>query len=226
MSDRLGVIIVAAGSGVRMDGIDKLFAPVGGTAVLARAIALFQQSKLVDNIVLVVSDENVERAKEMVDRAGFDKIEAVCAGGARRQDSVRNGLDALGECDYVAVHDGCRPLVPNDLIERGLAVAREGGAAVPGLPLTETVKETNEDGDVVRTVDRSQLQAVQTPQIFRREVLARAHREVTADVTDDAAMLEATGVSVRVFAGDRANVKITTPEDIELVEALLTASAR
>jgi 2-C-methyl-D-erythritol 4-phosphate cytidylyltransferase len=226
MSDRLGVIIVAAGSGVRMDGIDKLFAPIGGTAVLARAIAVFQQSKLVDSIVLVVSDENVGRAKEMVECAGFDKIEAVCAGGARRQDSVRNGLEALSGCDYVAVHDGCRPIVPPDLIERGLALAREHGAAAPSLPLAETVKEVDDGGDVVRTVDRSRLHAVQTPQIFRRELLARAHREVTANVTDDAAMLETIGVPVRVFAGSRANVKITRPEDIELVEALLAASTR
>jgi len=209
-----------------MDGIDKLFAPIGGTAVLARAVAPFQQSRLVGSIVVVVSEENIERAKEMVERVGFDKVGAVCAGGARRQDSVRSGLEALDECDYVAVHDGCRPIVPPDLIERGLATAREHGAAAPGLALTETVKETNEDGEVLRTVDRSRLQAVQTPQIFRHEVLARAHREVTADVTDDAAMLEALGVSVRMFRGSRANVKITTREDIELVEALLAASAR
>ena len=226
MSDRLGAVIVAAGSGVRMDGIDKLFAPIGGTAILARAIALFQHSKLVDNIVLVVSDENVERAKEMVERAGFDKIEAVCAGGARRQDSVRNGLEALGECDYVAVHDGCRPIAPPELIERGLAAAREHGAAAPGLPLTETTKEVDAGGAVVRTVDRSRLYAIQTPQIFRRELLAGAHREATADVTDDAAMLETIGVPVRVFTGSRANVKITTREDIELVEALLAAPGR
>lgn len=209
-----------------MDGIDKLFTPIGGTAVLARAIAPFQQSKLVDSIVLVVSEENVERAKEMVERAGFDKIGIVRAGGARRQDSVSNGLDALGKCDFVAVHDGCRPIVQPDLIERGLAAAREHGAAVPGLRLTETLKETDEDGDVVRTVDRLQLHAIQTPQIFRRELLARAHREVTADVTDDAAMLETIGVPVRVFAGSRANVKITTAEDIELVAAMMAASAR
>ncbi|MFQ5472720.1 MAG: 2-C-methyl-D-erythritol 4-phosphate cytidylyltransferase, partial [Dehalococcoidia bacterium] len=208
------------------DGIDKLFSPTGGTAILARAIAPFQQSTLVNNIALVVSGENVERANELVERGRLDKIGAVCAGGARRQDSVRNGLDALGECDYVAVHDGCRPIVPADLIERGMEAAREHSAAVPGLPLTETVKETNENGEVVRTVDRSRLYAVQTPQIFRRELLVRAHREVTADVTDDAAMLEAIGVPVRVFAGSRANVKVTTPEDIGLVEALLAAPGR
>lgn len=207
-----------------MDGIDKLFTPVAGRTIVERAIEPFQASALVEKIVLVVSKENRERAGKVAERSGLHKIVAVCAGGARRQDSVRNGLEALGECEYVVVHDGCRPMVPPDLIERGLIAAREHGAAVPGLPLIETVKEANEGGDVVRTVDRSRLHAIQTPQIFRRELLARAHREVTADVTDDAAMLETMGVPVRVFTGSRTNVKITTAEDIELVEALLATS--
>jgi 2-C-methyl-D-erythritol 4-phosphate cytidylyltransferase len=224
MPERLGAVIVAAGSGVRMDGIDKLYTRVAGKGILERAIEPFERSALVEKTVLVVSDENLERARETVEHGGFGKVAAICAGGEERQDSVRNGLEALGECDYVAVHDGCRPLVTVELIERGMAVARESGAAVPGLPLAETVKEADEDGNVVRTVDRSRLYTIQTPQVFRRDLLLRAHEEVDEGVTDDAGMLEAIGVPVAIFPGVRSNVKITTAEDIDLVEALLTAS--
>ena len=219
---------MAAGSGDRMDGIDKLFTPIAGTAIVQRAIEPFERSPLVERIVLVVSLDNRESARAMVERAQFGKVAAVAVGGARRQDSVRKGLDELGPSskdDYVAVHDGCRPLVSGDLIERGLAAAREAGAAVPGLPLAETVKEADEDGRVVRTVDRSRLYGIQTPQVFRRDLLLRAHEEVNADVTDDAAMLEAIGLAVAVFPGGRSNVKITTVDDIEMVEALLESGA-
>lgn len=225
MPERVGVVIVAAGSGVRMHGIDKLFGTIAGTAILQRAIEAFERSTVIDEIVLVVSPDEKDQARETMDRAGFDKVTTVTVGGARRQDSVRNGLEALGECDYVAVHDGCRPLVSGDLIERGLEAAREAGAAVPGLPLAETVKAADESGDVVRTVDRSRLYAIQTPQVFRRDLLVRAHEEVSADMTDDAAMLETIGLPVTIFPGARLNVKITTPEDIGLVEALLESEA-
>lgn len=211
-----------------MDGIDKLFTPIAGRPILARAIAAFEESPLVESIVVVVSAENVERARELVRDEGFAKAD-VCVGGARRRDSVWCGLEALGECEYVAVHDGARPVVTGALIERGLTAARRTGAAVPGLPVAETVKEAAEDGTIVRTVDRSRLYTVQTPQVFRYELIARAHREVMDDpsgplrtgYTDDAAMVEALGKPVTVFAGERTNVKITKPEDIELVEALL-----
>jgi len=216
---------VAAGSGERMDGIDKLFTPIAGVAIVQRAIEAFERSSLIEEIVLVVSPDERAHARETVEGAGFVKVAAVAAGGARRQDSVRKGLAALGECDYVAVHDGCRPLVSGDLIERGLEAARAAGAAVPGLPLAETVKETDEDGGVVRTVDRSRLYAIQTPQVFRHDLLLRAHEEVSADVTDDAAMLEMLGLAVVVFPGERSNVKITTPEDIALLEGFLESEA-
>jgi 2-C-methyl-D-erythritol 4-phosphate cytidylyltransferase len=124
-------------------------------------------------------------------------------------------------CDFVFVHDGARPLVTPELIARGLEAARETGAAVPGVRIADTVKEAGDDGLVVQTVDRSRLWAIQTPQVFRYELLVRAHREVTADVTDDAAMVEALGVPVRVFEGDRRNLKVTVAEDLEVVRGVL-----
>jgi len=209
-----------------MAGADKLFAPLGGVPLLVRALRAFQDSPLVDRIVLVLSAGNLERGRALADACGVDKLTAACEGGPRRQDSVRLGLEALsaaGGCEWVLVHDGARPLVSAELIERGLAAARETGAAVPAVPLADTVKLAAADGTVERTLDRSHLWAAQTPQVFRYDLLLRAHREVTAEVTDDAAMLEALGLPVKLFEGSAANIKVTTPEDLRLAEALLAA---
>lgn len=216
-----GAVIVAAGSGTRMGRLDKLFTEVAGRPLLARAVAPFEECAAVDRIVLVLAEENVERGKALVSEQKFSKVSAVVPGGERRQDSVRLGLGALGQCEYVAVHDGGRPLLSVELIERGLAAAQATGAAVPALPLVDTVKEAGADGLVVRTLDRNRLWAAQTPQLFRYDLLARAHREHPVAVTDDAAMLEAMGIPVKIFPGDKRNIKVTTPEDLELARALL-----
>jgi len=223
MSEIAGAIIVAAGSGTRMAGADKLFTEVAGQPLLAHAIAPFQECASIERIVLVMASLNLKRGRDLVERYGFTKATALVKGGERRQDSVRLGLEALGGCDYVAVHDGARPLVTPELIARGLEAARETGAAAPALPIADTVKEAGPNGIVLRTLDRSRLWAVQTPQVFRYELLLRAHREITADVTDDAAMVEALGEPVRLFEGSRANIKVTTVEDLTLIEALTAA---
>jgi len=223
MSEIAGAIIVAAGSGTRMAGADKLFTEVAGQPLLAHAIAPFQECASIDRIVLVMAPLNLKRGRDLVERYGFTKATALVKGGERRQDSVRLGLEALGGCDYVAVHDGARPLVTPELIARGLEAARETGAAAPAIPIADTVKEAGPNGIVLRTLDRSRLWAVQTPQVFRYDLLLRAHREITADVTDDAAMVEALGEPVRLFEGSRANIKVTTVEDLTLIKALTAA---
>lgn len=206
-----------------MAGADKLFTEVAGQPLLAHAIAPFQECASIERIVLVMASLNLKRGRDLVERYGFTKATALVKGGERRQDSVRLGLEALGGCDYVAVHDGARPLVTPELIARGLEAARETGAAAPAIPIADTVKEAGPNGIVLRTLDRSRLWAVQTPQVFRYELLLRAHREITADVTDDAAMVEALGEPVRLFEGSRANIKVTTVEDLTLIEALTAA---
>lgn len=219
-----------------MGGIDKLFAPVAGRPLLAHSVAAFQDCAVVERMVLVLASDNQENGRRLVSEQGFDKA-IVCAGGPRRQDSVRLGLEALrqgsgqamGPGDWVAVHDGGRPLVSADLILRGLQAAQQTGAAAPAVPLVDTVKEAGPDRLVVRTLDRSRLWAVQTPQVFRYDLLLRAHREVTGDpsaalragFTDDAAMLEALGVPVMLFEGSRRNIKVTAPEDLEIARGML-----
>jgi 2-C-methyl-D-erythritol 4-phosphate cytidylyltransferase len=148
----------------------------------------------------------------------------VVAGGERRRDSVAAGLAALDDCEWIVVHDGARPFVTADLVVRGLANARETGAAIAALPTRDTIKRV--DGlDVVETLSRAELWAVQTPQIFRRDLLAAALASTTADVTDEATLVERIGGAVRVFEGSAANFKITTPDDMEIARAMLHARA-
>jgi 2-C-methyl-D-erythritol 4-phosphate cytidylyltransferase len=220
----LGAIVAAAGSSTRMAGTDKLFVPVAGQPLLAHVLAPVQECTLVHRIVLVVSSTNLERGRDLVARHRMDKVSAVCRGGPRRQDSVRLGLEALGSCDWVLVHDGARLLI-EPAISEGLAAARETGAAVPAVPIADTVKMAGADGAIASTVDRSRLWAAQTPQVFRYDLLLRAHREVAADVTDDAAMLEVLGLPVKLYPGSPLNIKVTNPQDLSIAEALLRKAA-
>jgi 2-C-methyl-D-erythritol 4-phosphate cytidylyltransferase len=221
MRETFGAVIVAAGSGTRMEGLDKLFTQVAGRPLLAHAVAAFEGCWSVDRIVVVLSETNLERGREVLRDAGFAKVAGVCGGGARRQDSVACGLETLGSVGWVAVHDGGRPLVNPGMINRGLEAAKETGASVPIVPLVDTIKEVGDDGTVTRTLDRRHLWAVQTPQVFRYDLLQRAHREIIGDVTDDAAMVEMLGVRVKTYEGRRRNIKITTPDDLYMAEAYL-----
>jgi 2-C-methyl-D-erythritol 4-phosphate cytidylyltransferase len=219
--ESVGAIIAAAGRSERMGGRDKLFAVVGGEPLLAHTLIAFALCPGVDRVVLVVSPENVERGRELVAEAGFSKVAAVCQGGERRQDSVRNGLEALASCQWVVVHDGARPLVTAGLIERGLEAAKETGAAIAALPIADTVKEVEPPGLIGRTLSRGQLWAAQTPQVFRYDILRQAHQRAPGEATDDAALVEKLGYRVKVFEGSPRNIKVTTAADLALVEALL-----
>jgi 2-C-methyl-D-erythritol 4-phosphate cytidylyltransferase len=151
-------------------------------------------------------------------------VSAVCPGGPRRRDSVRLGLEALGECRWVVVHDGARPLVTAALIEAGLAAAAETGAAIAAVPLADTLKDVAEDGLIRRTLDRRNLWAAQTPQVFDYDLLREAHRLAEGDATDDAALVEALGRRVKVFPGSPRNLKVTTAADLALAQALAAKS--
>lgn len=222
----MGAVVVAAGRSSRMGGADKLFAPLWGRPLLAYTLAAFQACPQVGQIALVLSQANLSPGRELACREELDKVTAICLGGERRQDSVRAGLLALSPCDWVVVHDGARPLVTADLIQRGLAAAAATGAAVAALPIADTVKEVG-DGDLVRrTLPRQGLWAVQTPQVFRYDLLLQAHQSASSgqeEVTDDAAMVERLGCPVRVFLGSPRNLKVTTPEDLALAEAFLSS---
>ncbi len=222
----VGAIIVGAGRGERMGGVDKVFAPLGGKPLLAYSVAAFQASRLIHFIVIVLNERNVEQGRALVRDGRWNKVVATITGGERRQDSTRAGIAALPGCDLVAVHDAARPFVTTDLIRRGVEVARGYGAAIAAMPVKETIKEVSDDGLVLRTPPRETLWAAQTPQFARRDILARAldrAQEAGQTVTDEAAALEAAGEPVAVFAGSYSNIKVTTPEDLILAAALLDA---
>jgi len=211
---------VAAGRGERMGGVDKLFAPIADKPVLTRVIDTFQRCESVDQIVVVVSVENLELCQQLVAEQRWSKVNEVCLGGERRQDSVAAGLGRLDHCHWVVIHDGARPLVTVDLIERGLEAVRETGAAVAALPVTDTIKIADNDKIVQETPLRQNLWAVQTPQVFRFDILTRAYQQATVEVTDDAALVERLGYKIKLYVGAYDNIKITTPDDLVLAEAL------
>jgi len=217
-------IIVAAGRSERMDGLDKVFAPLAGRPLLAWTLAAFRKCDDVDDMVIVARPRSVMKVEALAREWRFDKVRDVVSGGAARQDSVRAGLDAARHAEIVVVHDAARPLVTPELISEGVALARETGAALCAVPARDTLKEVDGHPPVVTaTLDRSRIWLAQTPQAFRRELLIEAHARASAPATDDAALVEALGHAVRVYRGDESNLKVTTPEDLILAEALLRA---
>lgn len=211
-------LIVAAGQSTRMDR-DKVFASLCGAPLLARTVEVFLYSPWVDEVVVVLRRERLRTGRRLAARRGWPRQVRFCPGGGRRQDSVRLGLEALSEAEgWVLIHDGARPLVSWALVVRGLEAAAHTGAAVPGLPLADTVKLVSESGCVEQTLPRDRLRAVQTPQVFRLSLIRAAHRQLSQSdrtFTDDAALLEALGHPVAVFPGDAGNFKVTDPQDLQ-----------
>ena len=203
-----------------MGGIDKIFASLGGISVLERVAGLIDSSPFVDRFVVVLSQESTERGRKLLDKNNLAKLAAVVPGGPRRQDSVEFGLKKLGACEWVIIHDGARPLAGAELIGNGLEAARETGAAAAAVPVTDTIKLVDENRYVKETLARSRLWAIQTPQIFRFDIINQAYSQPAADVTDDAALVETLGVRVKLYMGAYDNIKITTPADLALAEIL------
>jgi 2-C-methyl-D-erythritol 4-phosphate cytidylyltransferase len=217
---KVTVIVVAAGEGRRF-GSPKQFALLGGQTVLDHCLGKYESHPEVDEIILVLK-EGKGGSKY---RKRYGKIAAVVGGGARRQDSVARGFERL-DCrpaDIVLVHDGVRPLIGGEIISRVIAGARENGAAIPVVPVDDTIKEAA-GGTVVRTLERRSLQRAQTPQGFTRDVLGRGLQKARKDGyygTDEAALVERTGHPVAVVAGDPRNIKITSPLDLRIAEVFL-----
>ena len=224
----LKAIIVAAGTSQRM-GFDKLFADLGGRAVVAWSVAAFQACAAVDGIVLVTRPEKEAVFRELAQSEGWTKLRAVLPGGAQRHLSVWNGLRTLAADGgtagrYVAVHDGARPLVTPDIITRCLDLARTEGAACCAAPVTDTLKRADAHGRIASGVDRTNLWAMQTPQIFAADTLVQAYRAVMdagESVTDETSALERVGQSVALLNSGDFNLKITYPQDLELARHLL-----
>lgn len=222
MGSGCAAIIVAAGTAQRMQGIDKVMAPIDGEPMILRAVRALAESALVNEIVIVTRSDLVQSVKELC--AAVEKLSAVVAGGATRAESVAIGLDTISsELPFVAIHDGARPLVTVDVIDEAITAAEKGGAAAPAIPLHDTVKVA-QNSVVLDTPDRSTLYAVQTPQVFNTEAIRAALRmalEQGIVLTDDCSAAEAAGMQVILTQGSEENLKVTTPVDLILAEAIL-----
>lgn len=225
---RIGFIIVAGGSGRRMGaGIPKQFLPLGGRPVLLRTMEAIAAAVPEAETVVVLPAAHIGTLHELCERFGCTVHYRATAGGASRFESVEAGLKALpDDCSLIAVHDGVRPLVTADMIRRGLDCARTNRTAVPVIPVTDTIREVTAEGSS-HTIDRSKLRAVQTPQIFDGELLRRAYRDAAATndksrFTDDASVVEDFGTVISLYEGSRENLKLTTPADMTIAEAILS----
>jgi len=222
-------ILVAAGKGTRMGpNVDKLFLEVAGKPVVVHTWQRFANAKCIDEIILVIRDGMQSAFEELAENFSLKKPYRLVIGGKERQDSVWNGLEALSpKTEIVAIQDAARPCTSEVLIEATIAAARETGAAVAAQPMTDTVKESADGKKIDRTLDRSRLWSVQTPQTFRVEVIKRALAEVrnrSLSVTDDTAACELIGQPVRLVVTPQPNPKVTRPEDLPYVGLLLQNS--
>lgn len=222
-------IIPAAGSGVRMgSGRAKQFLDIDGKPLLAATLMPFEQCESVDDVIVVVPSEDVDYCRnEIVDRFGFKKVREVIGGGKRRQDSVRLGLEAAkGNYNLALIHDGVRPVISSKDIAQIIDAAKTRGAVITGLAAKETVKEVDSTQGVVSTYDRKRVWLVQTPQVFPyRDILAahqKAFEESWAEATDDSVLMEKMGLPVSVVEGSEQNIKVTTPNDLELARFFLS----
>ena len=216
------ILIVAGGRGTRMGGPQpKQFLELAGRPVLMHTLEAFDRWDASARLIVVLPEDQIDTWKRLCEAYVFGRIHRVVAGGETRFHSVRNGLGAVASNGLIAVHDGVRPLVAPSVIAACFAAAADGGAAVPVVPVVESVREVDADGGS-RPVDRTRFRVVQTPQVFRADVLRAAYcLPYDPRFTDDASVVEASGVAVRLVPGNRENIKLTTPMDLLLAEQLM-----
>ena len=228
----IAAIVAAAGLGVRMgNSTPKPYLLLAGKPILAHTLGAFEKIKEVQEVTLVVHPEELDYCQDkVISPYGFKKVLRLVPGGKERQDSVYNALKALkheDDLEIVLVHDGVRPFITGEQVRRVIQAARSHGGAVLGLPAQDTLKTVNAEGEVRQTLERRDIWQIQTPQAFRKELLLRAHQRALEDNfigTDDSVLLERMGVKVQIVPGSTRNLKITTPDDLVMAEALYHAS--
>lgn len=217
-------VIPAAGSSSRMGGTNKLLFELEDVPVLIRTLQVFDESESIDEIVVVTRQEEIDSTQTLCNRFGLKKISCIVAGGATRTESVLNGVKATSKkADLIAIHDAARPFLSLNVLEECISAAKTYHAAAPAVPVKDTVKEA-EGNIVLKTLTRDRLAAIQTPQIFDRELILAALSDAqshSAEITDDCSAVERIGMSVYLTKGDYYNIKITTPEDLVFAKAIL-----
>ena len=224
---RCAALVAAAGSSSRMQGIDKMLEPLDGVPVLARTLMALQAAQTVDEIIIATREDMLVEISHLCHTYGVTKCTKVVRGGESRVHSVfLAAMEASPETKLLAVHDGARPLVTPGLVDAVIAAAARCGAAAPAVPVKDTIKLVQKDGAVEQTLDRTQLRAVQTPQVFEADLLKAALQsalDAQVSVTDDCSAVERLGKVVFMVDGEETNLKITTPVDLVLAEAILHA---
>ncbi|HBM80316.1 MAG: 2-C-methyl-D-erythritol 4-phosphate cytidylyltransferase [Clostridiales bacterium] len=223
---RVGAIIAAAGKSSRMGNINKLFIKLGRREILAEVLNVFSSTSCIDSIVIVCGEDTVDRCrKDIVEKYSISKVSKIIPGGAERQFSVLKGLIALyGMCDIVLIHDGARPFVREETIKKSVEEAYIYGAAACAVPVKDTIKIVDSDKFTLNTPDRNKVYAVQTPQAFKYNIIYDAHIKAKKSGfigTDDTMLVERAGSRVKLFEGSYDNIKITTPDDIYIAEAII-----
>lgn len=219
-------VIVAAGKGTRMNmDVSKQYIEVADKPVLARTIQAFENCRFIHEIILVVNEYDMLYCKqEVIEKFGFRKVKSLVAGGSERQSSVFNGLKEVDKsCDIVLIHDGARPFIEEDTILACTQAALEFKACCAAVPVKDTIKTASEDGFIKQTLNRSELWSVQTPQAFKYNVIMEAHKRAAEECfigTDDAVLVEKTGIKVKLVKGSYNNIKITTHEDLIFAESI------
>jgi 2-C-methyl-D-erythritol 4-phosphate cytidylyltransferase len=218
---RVVAIVVAAGEPVVKNSFDRIFADLAGKPIVAHSIAAFERCAAVDEIILVTNTATLSRAWNLVKEQGWHKVTKIVPGGARRQDSVAAGLQEVGECDWVMIHDGSRPLVTDEQIIDCLSAAKQFGAAILSVPTRDAVKMVNAERMVRATPDRSALWLTQTPQCFRKDLIVQGYRDAFGEVSDDSVLIERQNQPVKVCMGAYSNIKIATAEDLDYAQVVI-----
>lgn len=222
---RVVAIIVAAGDAGPKNGFDRIFGDLAGKPILAHCIAAFEGCAAVHEIIVVANAASLARAWNLVKEQMWRKVTKIVPGGSRRQDSVAAGLKEVGDCGWVMIHDGSRPLVDNQQILDCLSAAQQHGAAILAVPTRDAVKMVSAERMVRATPDRSTIWLTQTPQCFRKDLIIQGYRDAFGDVNDDSVLIERQNQPVKVCLGDYTNVKITTEEDLEFAQSFIRRRA-
>ncbi|MBI5408064.1 MAG: 2-C-methyl-D-erythritol 4-phosphate cytidylyltransferase [Nitrospirae bacterium] len=230
MNKKIIAIVPAAGLGKRFGAaVKKTFFSLNGAPLLIHALKRLHNEDCIAEIIPVLGEKDIESGFQLVKEYNLSKVKRIAPGGPERQDSIYNALKLLqrhgiGPDDIVLIHDGVRPFIPKGLIERLVSGLKAFDGVVPGVPVKETLKEVNEEGVVISTVNRARFRSIQTPQAFSFEVIMKAYDRAYAEgfyATDDAALVEKVGGKVKIIQGSPSNIKVTIPEDLEMVECLL-----
>ncbi len=217
-------IILSAGKSERM-GYNKMLLPIGNKTVFERTVEAFEGSDVIDEIIIAAPKETTADYREIVKKNGYGKVSAIVAGGASRQESVKNALEAISsECEYIAVHDGARPLIKDESIKLVAEAAVQYGGAVASVMSVDTLKGIDENGLIVTTIDREKTVQVRTPQMFKKEILLEAHKKAMEDGfegTDECMLVERCNKPIKTVITGRDNIKLTYPEDVLYMQEIL-----